>query len=246
MSPLILYNNKILLVDGKLAANINCCCGKNPCQCCWSPSNKLGCNNSPQVTVNAGTPPSLKIEFEDSASGECGGTCGIGQSINLYTKIETRADGGVLTADLTGNVETYNPGFERLTVTINASDGSSVSKTIQSVKNRQFDANSDGTNIPCDQLGDCCQMEIVSDSMSINLPKGCHTIEVSSSTIDELWHKNAYHEINFTMQGGDPVVCSSELCEKYICDPNQGCTLSPTGSYNSLEECEASCIGGFP
>lgn len=114
------------------------------------------------------------IRFEDSAN--CGGTNDRVQSGTAIAKFQLRSR-RQLTLNLTGRVETQNPGFERISVSLK--QGGRVTTLLS--------AQSTGANGGC-----AMEDKALGMGMSRSLPPGRYELRIESSTIDGLFHSGAY------------------------------------------------------
>jgi hypothetical protein len=121
----------------------------------------------------------MRIDFETSAN--CGGENASVQS-GYASRLVCLTAPSRLTIRMSGNVETHNAGYELA------------------------DARVDG-GIICaggsyGELGECAMREANADG-SIELDVGNHLIELSASTVDELYHTGAYpHQRGIVIAGG--------------------------------------------
>lgn len=180
----------------------------------------------PTLTLTPGKPADVRLDYADSTFGQggtrCGGSCSVPQLMWLVTKIKVNAP-VTLTINITGNIEHYSAGFDTCTVFVN-----DVQRArIESV----------GDFEPCETIP-------ASDSGSVVLPEGCHTIEIRSSTGDALHHVGMFHNVEFVFSDETVVEsCESELCNGFDCNSNVGClmSLSSTPTFKTLALCQASC-----
>lgn len=194
-----------------------CCC--STCgKCCWTIDSAGGCPK-PNVTIEHGSPPGVRIEFADSSN--CGGPCGAAQSISLSTKYET-TQLTTITATGEGLVETQNAPFDILSVTV---DGQQL------------------LYLQAYEEGGGCRMKQVSGSGSLQLQPGCHTIAITSGTNDALYHVGFYYKVTFSTSPQNNTSCESKICNQYNCDPTYGCqeAIGGGGTYPTLAACEAEC-----
>lgn len=191
MSPLYLYNNKLLYKDGKLAIDEQCCCDN-----CPTPTT-LGVID----TINFGwtTPPTKNnnsivavFTFEDSNHGENGG-CGnsandqpqSGSGQCSFTLTENKQ----VTLQVNGNVEKQQQNFDYSWIRI---EGPGVPATNIDIPY----AHQYHVQIKSTAQGQECAMENKNDQLQINIGPGEYTVFFNSNTRDQLYHQGMVHNFN--------------------------------------------------
>jgi hypothetical protein len=187
MSPLFTYKGKLLVVDGKLAAGPDCCCG------CPEPV-AFGMVENPLINFGWTKPPTKKARsitatftFEDSincglrtnpntqrGSGECSFT------LSENTQVTLRVD---------GNTEDHTPGFDYGWILITG-PGVPPSKQIGGANYHVLIGSTENDNR--------CQMFNKNDQVQMNIGPGRYTVFFNVNTIDPEFHQNMVHNFSVT------------------------------------------------
>jgi len=125
----------------------------------------------------------IKIAFEDGV--DCGGS-----NENIQTGTAQKCldvfEEAEYTINLDGEIEAQNPGFERITVTINRCDGDVAGEQVFTMTRQ-----STGT-------GGQCLMVAKHESDSVTLEVGKYQVLIDVSTVDAGWHEGAFWEIQIS------------------------------------------------
>jgi hypothetical protein len=148
------------------------CC--NSSGCCWTLTALLG---NPSISIGGGHPASVQVSFQTSS--DCGGPGDTAQSVGLQSYIYV-IEQTELTVNVNGMVEGEDPGYDRMTVSVN---GSTVVHTESTL------------------TGNLCATFPVSGQGSIILPPGHHQIAIFTTTGDERYSAGVGYSVSFGVNG---------------------------------------------
>lgn len=193
MSPLYLYDGKLLLVDGKLATNQNCCCEEEKCpepisygiidlgNFGWTnPPTKVGQSITATFTfedsINCGLSTN---ENPQSGYGECSFTLTENTQVTLLVNGDTedqlaRYDYGWILID--------GPGVPAAQVELDAA-GDNVTYHVR-IRSNGLEAD--------------CNMAPKNDQLQINIGPGKYVVIFQTNTVDSAFHQNMVHNFSVT------------------------------------------------